>query len=118
MFARSVTMKLKPNTAIEFSQTLERDILPMLRKRNGFADELSFVTADGNSAVAISLWDRRENAESYSRETYPAVVQGLSKVLEGAPEVRSYDVASSTFHKIAPNAPAPTPNASPVAATV
>jgi hypothetical protein len=100
MYARNVTMKLKPNAATEFGQTLERDILPLLRKRSGFADELAFVSADGKAAVAISLWDRRESAESYSRETYPAVLEGLSKVIEGTPEVTSFDVASSTFHRI------------------
>ena len=101
MYARNVTMKLKPNTATEFSQTLERDILPLLRKRNGFADELTFVSADGKGAVAISLWDRQENADAYSRETYPAVLQGLSKCIDGTPEVSSFEVANSTFHKIA-----------------
>ena len=100
MYARSVKMNLKPNTAIEFNTTLERDILPMLRKRTGFADELAFVSADGKGAVAISLWDRQENADAYGRETYPAVLAGLSKVVEGTPEVNSFNVTSSTFHKI------------------
>jgi hypothetical protein len=100
MYARTVKMNLKPNTAVEFNTTLERDILPMLRKRTGFADELAFVSADGKGAVAISLWDRRENADAYGRETYAAVLQGLSKVIDGTPEVSSFDVTSSTFHKI------------------
>jgi hypothetical protein len=100
MYARTVKMNLKPNTAVEFNTTFERDILPMLRKRTGFADELAFVSADGKGAVAISLWDGRENAESYGRETYPQVLAGLSKVIEGTPEVSSFEVASSTFHKI------------------
>jgi len=101
MFARNVTMHLKPNTVSEFTQTLEKDILPLLRKRNGFADEITFVAPDGKEALAISLWDRKENAEAYGRETYPEVLKGLAKVIEGTPEVDSYEVANSTFHKIA-----------------
>lgn len=100
MYARTVKMNLKPNTANEFSQTLENDILPLLRSRTGFADELAFVSPDGKGAFAISLWDRKENAESYARETYPAVMQGLSKVVQGTPEVSSFEVTSSTYHKI------------------
>jgi hypothetical protein len=101
MYARNVTMHLKPNTVGEFTQTLEKDILPLLRKRTGFADEITFVAQGGKEALAISLWDRKENAEAYARETYPEVLKGLAKVLEGTPEVASFDVSNSTFHKIA-----------------
>jgi len=101
MYARNVTMHLKPNTAGEFTQTLEKDILPLLRKQNGFKDEISFVAADRSEAVAISLWDRKENAETYSRDTYPKVLQSLTKVVDGTPKVESYEVSNSTFHKIA-----------------
>jgi len=100
MYARNVSMHLKPNTAAAFSQTLERDILPLLRKQNGFTDEITFVAPNGTEAVAISLWDRKENAEAYSRDTYPQVLKSLAQVVEGTPEVDSYEVANSTFHKI------------------
>jgi len=101
MYARNVTLNLKPNTAREFNQTFEKDILPMLRKQNGFKDEITFVGPNGKEVLAISLWDRKENADQYSRETYPQVLKGLAKVVEGTPEVQAYEVASSTFHKIA-----------------
>jgi hypothetical protein len=101
MYARNVTMHLKPNTVGEFTTTLEKDILPLLRKRNGFADEITFVAQDGKEALAISLWDRKESADAYARDTYPEVLKGLAKVLEGTPEVGTYEVSNSTFHKIA-----------------
>jgi hypothetical protein len=109
MYARNVTMHLKPNTAAQFTRTVEQDLLPMLRKRNGFADEIAFVAADGKQAIAISLWDNQANAEAYGRETYPEVLKGLVNVIEGTPEVRSYEVANSTFHKIASNLPVTAP---------
>ena len=101
MYARNVSMNLKPNTAREFTQTFEKDILPLLRKQNGFKDEITFVGTDGKDVLAISLWDRKESADTYSRETYPQVLKGLARVVEGTPEVHAYDVSNSTWHKIA-----------------
>ena len=100
MYARNVSMHLKANTAGEFTQTLEKDVLPLLRKQSGFKDEISFLTPDHSEAVAISLWDRRESAEAYSRNAYPDVLQKLAPVVDGTPQVESYEVANSTFHKI------------------
>jgi hypothetical protein len=47
------------------------------------------------------LWDRKESADQYGRDTYPQVLKGLSKVVEGTPQVHAYEVGNSTFHKIA-----------------
>jgi hypothetical protein len=101
MYARNVTLHLKANAAPEFTRTLETDILPMLRKQNGFKDELTFVAAERSEAVAISLWDRKENADAYGRDIYPQVLTSLAKVVEGTPKVEAYEVSNSTFHKIA-----------------
>ncbi len=102
MYARNVSMNLKPNTAREFTQTFEKDILPILQKQNGFKDEIpTFVGANGKHVLAISLWDRKESADIYSRETYAQVLKGLARVVEGTPEVHAYDVSNSTWHKIA-----------------
>ena len=51
--------------------------------------------------VAISLWESKENADVYSRETYPQVLRSLARVAEGTPEVRGYEVVTSTLHKTA-----------------
>ena len=101
MFARRVYMHLKPNSVAEFTQRLEKDILPLLRKQQGFRDEITFVSHDGREGFGISLWDKRENAETYSRGTYPEVTKILATVVEGVPQVETFDVANSTFHKIA-----------------
>jgi hypothetical protein len=100
MYARNVTLHLKANAASEFTRTLETDILPILRKQNGFKDEITFVAPDRSEAVAISLWDRKESAEAYGRDTYPQVLKSLAKVVEGTPEVDNFEVANSTCHRI------------------
>jgi hypothetical protein len=101
MFARSVSFHLKPGRTTEFTQTLEKDIIPMLRKQKGFQDEISFVAPNGTDAVGISLWDLKENAETYARGSYASVLKSMEPVVEGTPVVHSYDVCNSTFHKIA-----------------
>jgi len=101
MYAQEVSMHLKGNAGAEFTRTIEQDILPRLRKQTGFADELTFLNPNGKDAIAISLWDRKENADAYSRDTYPDVLKSLAAVVEGTPQVQAYEVANSTFHKIA-----------------
>jgi len=71
---------------------VETDVLPVLRKQNGFKDEITFLAGDRAEAVAISLWDRKENADNYSRDTYPEVLKTLAKVVEGTPKVENYEV--------------------------
>ncbi len=101
MFSRNVSMHLKPNSVAEFTRTLDQEIIPLLRKQKGFQDEITFVVPNGTEAVGISLWEQKENAEAYNRETYPAVLKALAKVVEGTPQVQTYEVSNSTFHKIA-----------------
>ena len=101
MFARRVYMHLKPNSVAEFTQRLERDVLPLLRKQKGFQDEMTFVGQSGKEAFGISVWDKAEDAEAYNRATYPQVAKILASVIEGAPQIETFDVANSTFHKIA-----------------
>jgi len=101
VFARQVSMHLKPNSVAELTQRLEKEVIPMLRKLKGFHDEITFVNHRGTEALAISLWDQAENAEIYSRSVYPAIVKILSGLIEGTPAVDTFDVINSTFHKIA-----------------
>jgi hypothetical protein len=101
MFARSVSIRLKTNGVAEFTRLIERDALPVLRKQKGFQDELTFVVPGGGEAVAISLWDEKQDADSYGRNAYPEVLKALGRVVEGTPQVRTFEVCNSTFHKIA-----------------
>jgi hypothetical protein len=101
MFARSVSFHLKPGRAAEFTKLLDTDIIPVLRKQKGFQDEIAFVAPGGADAVGISVWDQKDDAETYARGTYPGVLKTLAQVVEGTPQVQTYEVSNSTFHKIA-----------------
>jgi hypothetical protein len=101
MFARRVYMHLKPNVTAEFTQRIEKEIIPVLRKQKGFQDEITFVAPSGTEAFAISLWDRAESAEAYNRGSYSELAKILSTVIDGPPQVETFNVANSTIHKIA-----------------
>ena len=75
MFARRVHMHLKSNSVAEFTQRLEKDILPLLRKQKGFQDEITLLAPGGRDAVGISLWDQKESAEAYERSAYAEVLK-------------------------------------------
>jgi heme-degrading monooxygenase HmoA len=101
MFARTVRIQLKPNSVAEFTRTIENDIIPLLRKQPGFQDEIAFVVPGGTEAVSISVWNQKKDAEAYARGIYPQVLKAVANVLEGTPQVDTYEVSNSTFHKIA-----------------
>ena len=106
MFARSVSLRLKPNSVAEFTRTLENEIIPLLRKQKGFQDEITLVAPGGLEAIGISFWDQKENAEAYSRTTYPEVLKALANVVDGTPHVQTYEVSNSTLNKSAARATA------------
>jgi hypothetical protein len=101
MFARSVAIRLKANSVAELNRLIETEALPLLRKQKGFQDEITLVAPNGTDAVAISLWHQKEDADAYSRDAYPGLLKNLAKVVEGTPQVHTYEVASSTAHKLA-----------------
>jgi len=95
-------MHLKPNSGVEFTQTIENEVLPLLKKQHGFQHEIVFVAPGaGTEVVAISLWDKKEDADAYLRGSYPEVLKVLAKVVDGTPEVRNFEVAHSTLQKTA-----------------
>jgi hypothetical protein len=100
MFARLVSFPLKPGCAVEFKRLLDLDVVPMLWKQKGFQDEISLVTASGAEAISISVWDLKENAETYARRAYSDVLKLLEPVLDGTPRVQTYQVCHSTLHKV------------------
>ena len=106
MFARKLSIRLKPNTLAEFTKTVENDIVPLLRKQPGFQDEITFAVPEGNGVLAISLWDTQKNAENYDSSVYKDVLQLLGTVIDGPPKVGTTEVLHSTFHQVRTAIPA------------
>jgi hypothetical protein len=101
MFARTVSIHLKSNMLSDYTRTFEKNVLSLLRKQNGFRDEITFAGPGGVDVTAISLWENKADAEAYNTNTYPEVLKTLAKFIDGTPEVQTSDVVTSTFHKIA-----------------
>jgi hypothetical protein len=101
MFARNVSIHLKPNVLSDYTRTFENDVLPLLRKQKGFKDEITFAGTGGIDVTAISLWENKTDAEAYNTNTYPQVLKTMAKFIEGTPKVQTSDVVNSTFHKVA-----------------
>lgn len=109
MFARHVSVKLKPGTLVEFTKVMDSEILPWLRKQKGFLDIITLAVPGGKEILSISFWDHEENARVYNATSYPEALQILTKILAGTPQVRTFDVVSSTLQKVdAPNTFIPT----------
>ncbi len=100
MFARTVSLHLKPNRVEEFTYIIENEVIPMMRSLKGFQDKIVLVASGGLEAISLSIWDLNEDAEAYGRGTYREVVRALAKVVEGTPRVETREVSNSTFHKI------------------
>jgi len=103
MFARNVSFHLKSNTLADYTRTFDKDILPLLRKQNGFKDEITFSAPSGD-VTAISLWDNKVSADTYGTNSYPEVLRTMARFIEGTPTVQTSEVVNSTFHKIAAHA--------------
>ena len=105
MFARHVAVKLKPGTLAEFTRVMDDEILPWLRKQKGFLDTITLAVPGGREIVSISFWDQEENAQLYNSMSYPEALEILKKILAGTPQVKTFDVVSSTLQKVDPPKP-------------
>jgi quinol monooxygenase YgiN len=92
-FARNVHFQIKSGKETEFNKLFEKEVLPVLRKQEGFQEEVALVNPKG--AQFISLWDNRKNAETYATATYPQILTKLTAFLVGTPHVETYETASS-----------------------
>jgi hypothetical protein len=101
MFARKVAVRLKPNSLTKFTNLMECEILPWLRKQEGFLDLITLAGPDGTEVATISFWDYRRNAQAYNSSGYPEVLKILGKLLDGTPYVKTFDVVGSTFQPVA-----------------
>jgi heme-degrading monooxygenase HmoA len=100
MFARIVTIPLKPGGKSEFVKAIEKGAIPPLRTHKGFLDELALVTSDGKTGFGISFWEDKESAEAYDRSGYSEVMKALDAVSAGPAQLQLCEVTNSTFYKI------------------
>jgi heme-degrading monooxygenase HmoA len=86
--ARSVRFDIATDKNEEFHTIFRNDVLPLLKKQDGFRDELLFV--DDQHVLAISVWSNLESARKYEVSTYPQVDKTLRPVMFGTPAIETY----------------------------
>jgi len=102
MFTRIVEVNTKNGKAKDVCNTIREKVLPILKNENGFVDELTLIsTTDPNRVLALSFWKTREDAERYNSKQFQTVTGLIRNHLEGEPNVQTFDLESSTIHKIA-----------------
>lgn len=101
MFTRVVELRAKPGKMQELSGAATEKVLPILRKQQGFQDEILLISnTDSNRVLALSFWNSREDAERYHREQFTRITEMIRNFCDGEPMVSTYDVNTSTVHRI------------------
>jgi heme-degrading monooxygenase HmoA len=102
MFTRVVEITSKSRKARELCNIIDDKVLPILRKQAGFVDEAVIVSdTEPNRILALSFWNTREDAQNYEHEQFDTVKKTVKHLLETAPVVRTFNVHTSTAHKVA-----------------
>jgi hypothetical protein len=100
MYARMVKGQFKPDKFDFVTNTLEKDVIPLLKQQHGFRDELSFFSKEMKEGYAISFWDNKADLEKYEREVYPKVHEKLADAFISTPTAHDFEVSNSTWYKI------------------
>jgi hypothetical protein len=92
MFARNAHFRVRSlNMAAEFAQTMDNEVLPLLRKQKGFKGEITLSNPGNLERISISLWENKSNAEAYDANVYAQVLKILSKLIDGKPKIRIFE---------------------------
>jgi len=100
MYVRQVTAHFKPSKFDLLNQRLEEEVIPLLKKQSGFRDELSIFDKNKDEAITMSFWDTKQDADMYARDLYPSVHKKMEETLEDTPQVRTFEIANSTWYDI------------------
>jgi hypothetical protein len=94
--ARSVRFDIAADKNEEFHTLFRNEILPTLKKQDGFKDEMLLVK--DQHVLAISVWNDVDSARKYETATYPQLDKALRPVMNGKATVETfkYDSLSTT----------------------
>jgi heme-degrading monooxygenase HmoA len=94
--ARSVRFDIATDKNEEFHTLFRNEILPTLKKQDGFKDEMLLV--QDQHVLAISVWNNLDSARKYESTVYPKLDKTLRPIMSGKPTVETFRYDSmSTF---------------------
>jgi len=101
MFTRVVEITSKSGKSNELADTITEKAVPILKKQRGFVDETVLVSeTEPTRVLGLSFWNSKEDAERYHQEQYPKIHEMMKHLLETEPVIRTFDVHTSTTHRI------------------
>jgi hypothetical protein len=86
--ARSVRFDIATDKNEEFHTLFRNEVLPTLKKQDGFKDELLLVK--DQHVLAISVWNNVDSARKYESAVYPQLDKKLRPIMTGQPMVDTY----------------------------
>jgi hypothetical protein len=87
--ARSVRFDIATNKNEEFLTLFRNEVLPILKKQDGFRNELLLV--NDQHVQAISVWNNADSARKYETGIYPQLDKKLRPMMSGKPTVETYN---------------------------
>ncbi len=70
MFARLTTVQIKLNRIDEFIKRYEESVVPAAKTQKGYCGVYLFVDRKTGNGVAVSLWDKEEDALANEQNLY------------------------------------------------
>lgn len=102
MFARMVEAPAKAGKRNEVMAILNKELAPILKQQKGFVDFVGLASdtspADG---ITLTFWASKDDAEKfYGSQEYKTILGTKITPLLGKMTIRTFNVETSTFHKI------------------
>jgi quinol monooxygenase YgiN len=102
MFTRMVEIIAKTGKTHELADAIQHKVLPILKKQPGFVGQSVLLSdTEPDRILVIGFWNKREDAERYHNEEYQSIREMVESLLEVEPVIRTFNVHSTTAHKIA-----------------
>jgi quinol monooxygenase YgiN len=102
MFTRLVEVNSKSGKRNELINHVQEHVLPIIKRQTGLVDEILLTSdTEPDRVLALTFWKSKEDADRYHRENYAKINETMSAYTESAPTIRTFNVHSSSSHKIA-----------------
>jgi len=102
MYTRCVELTINPDKRKEIEAHLNDFVLPTLRKQPGFTDIVALAKEDDpTNLTTFTFWNSKQDAEAYSRDVFPKLIDGIRSFLKASPSVKTYTVHTATMYRIA-----------------
>ncbi len=102
MFARLVDAPAKPDKRNEIVSIVMGELLPVLKKQQGFVDFVGLTGDTSPDGATLTFWATKDDAERFyaTQEFKSKILDRITPLVEHM-TIRTFNVEASTFHKVA-----------------